>query len=55
MVQESPVPIIYGSPERWKSVQRDGFYRDKKGKIMMPLIVFKRTSVDKNRSIANKT
>ena len=23
------VPLIYGSPERWKSVQRDGFYRDK--------------------------
>jgi hypothetical protein len=28
------VPIIYGSPERWKSVQADGFYRDKNGKIM---------------------
>ena len=23
------VPIIYGSPERWKSVQKDGYYRDK--------------------------
>jgi hypothetical protein len=49
-----PVPIVYGSPERWKAVQKDGFYRDKKGKIMMPLIVFKRTNIEKNRSIANK-
>ena len=23
------VPIIYGSPERWAAVQKDGFYRDK--------------------------
>jgi hypothetical protein len=34
------VPIIYGSPERWKSVQADGFYRDKNGKTMIPLIMF---------------
>jgi len=26
------VPIIYGSPERWAAVQKDGFYRDKNGK-----------------------
>ena len=23
------VPVIYGAPERWKSVQKDGFFRDK--------------------------
>ena len=34
------VPIIYGSPERWKSFQKDGYYRDKSGKIMLPLIMF---------------
>ena len=22
------VPIIYGAPERWKGVQKDGYYRD---------------------------
>lgn len=43
------VPVIYGSPERWKQVQRDGFYRDDKGKIMMPLITFKRNTITKNR------
>ena len=52
--QRLPVPIIYGSPERWKSVQKDGYYRDKKGAIMMPIIVFKRNSVTKNRSLTNK-
>tara|TARA_R110000744_G_scaffold166409_2_gene283555 strand:+ start:1345 stop:2337 length:993 start_codon:yes stop_codon:yes gene_type:complete len=48
------VPIIYGSPERWKSVQKDGFYRDKEGKIQTPLIMFKRDSVEKRRDLGNK-
>ncbi len=48
------VPIIYGAPERWKSVQRDGYYRDKEGKIQVPLIMFKRDSVEKRRDLGNK-
>jgi len=48
------VPIIYGSPERWKSVQADGYYRDKEGKIQVPLIMFKRSSIEKNRTLGNK-
>jgi len=48
------VPVIYGSPERWKSVQRDGYYKDKNGAIMMPLMVFKRDTIEKNRAIGNK-
>lgn len=48
------VPILYGSPERWASVQKDGFYRDKNGKIQTPLIMFKRDSVEKNRQLGNK-
>lgn len=48
------VPVIYGSPERWKSTQRDGYYKDKNGAIMAPLIMFKRNSVEKNRSLGNK-
>ena len=48
------VPIIYGSPERWKSVQKDGYYRDKKGAIMLPLIMFKRDNLEKNRTLTNK-
>ena len=52
--QRIAVPIIYGSPERWKSVQKDGYYRDRNGAIMMPIIVFKRNTVEKNRSLTNK-
>ena len=48
------VPVIYGSPEKWKSFQKDGYYRDQKGRIMAPLIMFKRTDITKNRTIANK-
>ena len=48
------VPIIYGSPERWKSFQKDGKYRDKNGKVMFPMIMFKRDSIQKVRSIGNK-
>ena len=49
-----PVPIIYGSPERWKSTQKDGYLKDKQGKIMSPIIMFKRDSMEKIRSIGNK-
>jgi len=48
------VPVIYGSPERWKSTQKDGYYKDKNGAIMAPIIMFKRDSIDKVRSLGNK-
>ena len=35
-------------------VQKQGYYRDLKGKIMMPVITFKRNGVEKVRSVANK-
>ena len=48
------VPVIYGAPERWKGVQQDGYYRDKEGKIQVPLIMFKRDNVEKRRDLGNK-
>lgn len=48
------VPVIYGSPERWKQIQKDGYYRDKKGKIMMPLITFKRNQIERNKGLTRK-
>ena len=48
------VPVMYGSPERWKSVQADGIIRDRAGKIMAPMIMFKRNTIQKDRSFANK-
>ncbi len=48
------VPFIYAAPERWKSYQRDGYYRDKGGAIMLPIIVVKRNNIEKDRSVYNK-
>ena len=48
------VPILYGSPERWSSVQKDGFYRDKDGKVQVPLIMFRKSNIEKNRALGNK-
>ena len=48
------VPIMYGSPERWKSVQADGYYRDTNGKLVLPLIMYKRSGIEKNKSLGNK-
>jgi len=48
------VPVLYGSPERWAGVQKDGFYRDKDGKIQVPLIMFKKSGIEKNRTLGNK-
>jgi len=48
------VPIIYGSPEKWKSFQKDGYYRDLQGKIMAPLITFKKNNIEKNTTLTNK-
>ncbi len=48
------VPVMYGAPERWKAIQKDGYFRDKEGKLQVPLIMFKRNSVEKRRDLGNK-
>lgn len=48
------VPVVYGASEKWKNVQADGYFRDNHGKIQSPLIAYKRTSIAKNRGLANK-
>lgn len=48
------VPIIYGTPENWKSVQQDGYYRDENGKMMAPLLMFKRSNIAQNRNLGYK-
>jgi hypothetical protein len=45
------VPLIYGNAERWKGAQKDGYLRDKLGKIQIPLIMFKRNSFAKNEAM----
>jgi hypothetical protein len=48
------VPVSYASQERWAAVQKDGYYRDKNGKLMYPVIMLQRTGFEKNRTLANK-
>jgi hypothetical protein len=48
------VPVIYGSPEKWASFQKFGYIRDLQSRIMAPLLMFKRNSIEKNRGLANK-
>jgi hypothetical protein len=45
------VPLFYGSPERWKSIQTDGGIRDNQGKLQLPAIMFKRNTVAKNPNL----
>jgi len=42
------VPCIYASPERWVTISKQGFLRDKKRQIIVPLIVFKRTGMSRD-------
>ena len=45
------VPCVYASPERWAAMQRHGYLRDKKKQVITPLIVYKRTSMERSEQI----
>jgi len=45
------VPVFYASPEKWKSIQKDGFLRDYNGKIQLPAVVFQRTTSDRDQAL----
>lgn len=47
------IPVIYGNPERYKAVRKDGYLRDKKGALQIPLIMFKRNSINRDDTIPN--
>jgi hypothetical protein len=51
--EKQKVPVVYGNPERWKSIQKDGFLRDKKGMLQIPLVMFKRNSIARDDAFAN--
>jgi len=46
-----PVPVQYGSPEKWTSMQKLAALRDGKTKANFPLIVYTRTGVAKNQDL----
>ena len=45
------VPVLYGNEERWFNVRKRGVLRDKNNSIILPVIVFKRTTVAKNTDL----
>lgn len=45
------IPVIYGNSERWKGAQRDGIFRDNKGRIQLPLMMIRRNSISKDESM----
>mgnify|MGYP001457432552 FL=1 len=47
------VPLIYGNPERWKAATKDGFMRDQRGRIQIPLVMYKRNSIARDDTLAN--
>lgn len=49
--QKIKVPSFFGSPEQWTSAQRDGYIRDKQGKLILPAVVLKRTTSENDQSL----
>jgi len=45
------VTVMYGNEERWKSVRKRGVLRDKNNTLILPLIILKRTAVEKSDMI----
>jgi hypothetical protein len=46
------IPVIYGNSERWNGARAQGVYRDMHGKIQLPLMMIRRTSVAKNEAMS---
>ena len=45
------VPVMYSSPERWAAVQKSGFMRDSKRQLILPVIAFRRTGMEKDTNM----
>ena len=46
------VPLMYSNPERWNSIQKNGYLIDNKKQLIIPLIVFKRNSISKDENLS---
>jgi len=46
------IPVIYGNSERWVGARRQGVYRDSKGRIQLPLLMIRRTSIAKDETMS---
>ena len=48
------VPVLYGNQENWKDIQLNGYLRDRNGKMMAPMLFFRRTGIEQNRGLGFK-
>tara|TARA_B100000073_G_scaffold93632_1_gene74229 strand:- start:940 stop:1971 length:1032 start_codon:yes stop_codon:yes gene_type:complete len=46
------VPLMYANPERWAMVQNKGYLVDNKKQLVIPLIAFKRNSIEKDANLS---
>jgi len=46
------VPLLYGNAERWTSARKDGYLRDQRGRIQIPLVMFKRNSIERDSTLS---
>ena len=42
------VPLMYSNPERWATIQKRGYLLDNKKQLIIPLIAFKRSGIEKD-------
>lgn len=47
------VPLVYGNAERWNDARKNGYLRDQRGRIQIPLVMFKRNSIERDESLTN--
>ena len=45
------VPLMYSNPERWSMAQKRGYLLDNKKQLIIPLIAFKRASIEKDTTL----
>ncbi len=49
--EQKNVPIMYANQERWVNARKNNFMKDKSGSIILPLVLFRRTSLEKNTNM----
>lgn len=47
------VPLLYGNAERWNGARKNGYLRDKRGRLQIPLVMFKRNSIERDEALTN--
>lgn len=46
--------MMFKNPENWITYQKEGIFRDRNGKIMLPVISIDKTNIDRNKSLTTK-